>query len=123
MAGALSKKLLAHFKIEVLAYSKAIGKVQLSKAMGFEEIRKHRYEWAARCPDLTCAQAMEETILAAKKEGDSLGGIIECIILNVPPGVGDPMFDALDSDLAKAVFMVPAVKGVEFGAGFSVCHS
>jgi chorismate synthase len=65
---------------------------------------------------------MEEAILAAKKEGDSLGGIIECIILNVPPGVGDPLFDALDSDLAKAVFMVPAVKGVEFGAGFSVAQ-
>ena len=48
---------------------------------------------------------MEEAILAAKKEGDSLGGIIECIILNVPAGVGEPLFDALDADLAKAVFI------------------
>jgi chorismate synthase len=122
MAGALAKKLLAHFRVEVLAYTQAIGKVQLSKTVGFEEIRKHRYEWAARCPDLACAQAMEKAILTAKKEGDSLGGIIECIILNVPLGVGDPLFDALDADLAKAVFMVPAVKGVEFGAGFKVAQ-
>ncbi len=61
---------------------------------------------------------MEEAIINAKKEGDSLGGIIECIALNMPAGVGEPLFDSLDADLAKAVFAVPAVKGVEFGARF-----
>lgn len=122
MAGSLAKKLLVHFKVNVLAYSKAIGKVQLTKAVGFEEILTHRYEWASRCPDLICAQNMEDAILAAKKQGDSLGGIVECIISNVPVGVGDPLFDALDADLAKAVFLVPAVKGVEFGAGFKVAE-
>jgi chorismate synthase len=61
---------------------------------------------------------MEEAIVNARKQGDSLGGVIECIALNMPPGIGEPLFDALDADLAKALFGVPAVKGVEFGAGF-----
>ena len=61
---------------------------------------------------------MEEAIVNARKEGDSLGGVIECIALNMPAGVGEPLFDSLDADLAKALFAVPAVKGVEFGAGF-----
>jgi chorismate synthase len=62
---------------------------------------------------------MEEAIVKARKEGDSLGGIIECIGLNVPAGVGEPLFDALDADIAKILLAVPAVKGVEFGAGFA----
>jgi chorismate synthase len=61
---------------------------------------------------------MEEAIVKARKEGDSLGGIIEIIGANVPAGVGEPFFDALDADIAKALFAIPAVKGVEFGAGF-----
>jgi chorismate synthase len=61
---------------------------------------------------------MEEAIINARKEGESLGGVIECIALNMPAGIGEPLFDALDADLAKALFGVPAVKGVEFGAGF-----
>ncbi len=65
---------------------------------------------------------MEEAISEAKKAGESLGGTIECIILNVPTGVGEPQFDTLDGDLAKAVFTVPAVKGVEFGAGFALAE-
>jgi chorismate synthase len=63
---------------------------------------------------------MEEAILEARKAGDSLGGIVECIALNVPVGVGEPLYDALDADLAKNLFAVPAVKGVEFGAGFRI---
>jgi chorismate synthase len=54
----------------------------------------------------------------ARKEGDSLGGVVECIALDMPVGVGEPLFDSLDADLTKALFAVPAVKGVEFGAGF-----
>jgi chorismate synthase len=61
---------------------------------------------------------MEEAIVSAKEEGDSLGGVVECLALNMSIGVGEPLFDALDADLAKALFCVPAVKGVEFGAGF-----
>jgi chorismate synthase len=62
---------------------------------------------------------MLRAIERARKEGDSLGGIIEGIALNVPPGLGEPVFDTLEGDIAKALFAVPAVKGVEFGAGFA----
>ncbi len=122
MAGAVAKKLLSRFDVEVLAYTQAIGKVKMGKSLSFGEIRNHRYETAVRCPDLACAEKMEEAIVNARKEGDSLGGIIGCIALNVPAGVGEPLFDALDSDLAKALFTVPAVKGVEFGAGFEAAE-
>jgi chorismate synthase len=122
MAGAVAKKLLSHFGVDVLAYTVAIGKVRMDKALGFEEIRKRRYETAVRCPDVACAEAMEDAIVNARKEGDSLGGIIEIIALGVPAGVGEPIFDALDADIAKTLFTIPAVKGVEFGAGFKAAE-
>ena len=61
---------------------------------------------------------MSNAILKARKSGDSLGGIIECQIINVPVGLGEPIFSALDSDISRAMFSIPAVKGVEFGKGF-----
>ncbi len=119
MAGCIAKKLLGEFGVDVLAYTKSIGKVKVSKQVTPEEIRR-RYESSVRCPDSECAEQMETAILDAKKVGDSLGGTIECTILNVPTGVGDPLFDALDADLAKSLFSIPAVKAVEFGAGFAL---
>jgi len=120
MAGAIAKKLLSKFGVDVLAYTTSIGKVKSDRKLSAEEIRKNRYRAATRCPDLACAEKMEEAIVNARKEGESVGGIAECIVLNVPPGVGEPMFDSLDADLAKALFNVPAVKGVEFGLGFEI---
>ncbi len=122
MAGAVAKKLLSTFNVDILAYTKAIGNVKMGRSLSSEEIRNLRYKAAVRCPDLACAEAMEEAILNARKEGDSLGGIIECLALNVPAGVGEPLFDALDADIAKILLAVPAVKGVEFGAGFAVAE-
>jgi len=121
MAGAVAKKLLSAFDVDVLAYTKAIGNVKMDKPVGLAEIRE-RYETAVRCPDSACAEAMEAAIVKARKDGDSLGGIIECIALNVPVGVGEPLFDALDADIAKILLSVPAVKGVEFGLGFAAAE-
>jgi len=118
MAGAVAKKLLNQVGVDVFAYTKAIGNVKLTKSLSYEEVRSRRYESSVRCPDLACAKKMEEAIVAARKEGDSIGGIIEIIAANVPVGVGEPLFDALDADIAKTLFTIPAVKGVEFGAGF-----
>ena len=120
MAGAVAKKLLSRFDVDVLAYTRSVGKVKSDKKFNAEEIRMNRYTAATRCPDLACAERMEEAIVTARKEGDSLGGIVECIALNVPVGVGEPLFDSLDADLAKALFDIPAVKGVEFGLGFGI---
>lgn len=122
MAGAVAKKLLGLFNVEVLAYAIEIGKVKVEKKLKIEEIQRNTYKSAVRCPDLRSAKAMEEAILKAKNEGDSVGGIVECVALNVPVGVSEPIFDSLDADIAKMLFNVPAVKGVEFGAGFKAAQ-
>lgn len=122
MAGAIAKKLLGLFGVEVLAYAIEIGKVKVEKKLKLEEIRSNTYKCAVRCPDLERAKAMEESILKAKSEGDSVGGIVECVALKVPVGVGEPIFNSLDADIAKMLFAVPAVKGVEFGAGFKAAQ-
>jgi chorismate synthase len=118
MAGAIAKRLLSFFSVEVLAYTTVIGKVNLSETQTLKDVRRNTYKTAVRCPHLKSAKEMEKAILAAKAEGDSVGGIIECVVSNVPVGVGEPLFDSLDADIAKMIFGVPAVKGVEFGAGF-----
>ncbi|MGQ9539078.1 MAG: chorismate synthase [Candidatus Bathycorpusculaceae bacterium] len=117
MAGAVAKKLLNLIGVEVLAYTKAIDGVKIERTPPIEEIRKRTYSSGVRCPDMAYARLMEEEILKAKSEGNSVGGIVECIALNVPVGVGEPVFDSLDADIAKILFSVPAVKSVEFGAG------
>lgn len=122
MAGAIAKKLLDLFRVEVLAYAIEIGNVKIRKKPTLEEIRGNTYKTSVRCPDLESAREMEEAILKAKREGDSVGGIIECVVSNVPVGIGEPLFDSLDADIAKILFDVPAVKGVEFGAGFEAAR-
>ncbi|MEM1539820.1 MAG: chorismate synthase [Candidatus Bathyarchaeia archaeon] len=118
MAGAVAKKLLQFSGVEVLAYTKAIGGMEMKETPTLEQIRDETYKNPVRCPDPLYAESMERAIIEARKEGNSLGGVVECIALNVPAGIGEPVFDALDADIAKAIFAVPAVKGVEFGAGF-----
>ena len=118
IAGAVAKKLLDVFGVEVLAYTTAIGEVRLGTTPSLEDVRRNTYGNAVRCPDPDVAEEMEETILRAKKEGNSVGGIVECVAFNLPVGVGEPIFDSLDAEIAKMLFDVPAVKGVEFGAGF-----
>ena len=118
MAGAIAKKLLKLANIEVLAYTTEIGGIEMIEKPSVEEIRENTYKSPVRCPSPKVEGKMEEAILKAKSEGDSVGGIITCIGLNVLAGVGEPIFDSLDADLAKMLFDIPAVKGVEFGVGF-----
>lgn len=68
--------------------------------------------------DEKAGQAMEEAILSAQKDGDSVGGVVECMALGLPVGLGDPFFDSLESEMAHMMFSVPAVKAIEFGEGF-----
>ncbi|MFQ6076027.1 MAG: chorismate synthase [Candidatus Bathyarchaeia archaeon] len=118
MAGAVAKRLLEELNIEILAHTIEIGGVRAGKKSP-DEIRTNREGNLVRCADPEAAGRMVEAIKEAKAEGDSLGGIVECIALNVPAGLGEPVFDTLEGDLSKALFSIPAVKGVEFGAGFS----
>ena len=118
MAGAVAKKLLNLIGIEVLAHTVEIGGIK-AKPKGFDEIKENVNQNPLKCADLEAVEAMSRAIETVKAEGDSIGGIIEGIALNVPVGLGEPVFDTLDGELAKALFAIPAVKGVEFGSGFS----
>ena len=122
MAGAIAKKLLQLASVEILAYTSEIGGVKISKTPSVEDVREKTYESSVRCPNSAASKKMETAILKAKSEGDSVGGIVECCILNVLPGVGEPLYDSLDADFAKALFGIPAVKGVEFGVGFEAAR-
>ncbi len=117
-AGAIARKLLSQSGVEVLAYTREIGGVGLEATPDVDHARKVTYENSMRCPDSVAAKKMRDVVLSAKADGDSVGGVVECTALNLPVGVGEPLFDALDSELAKILFGIPAVKGVEFGAGF-----
>lgn len=117
MAGAVAKKLLNLHKVEVLAYTSKVGNVEASK-VSVDEIRANTYTNPIRTADLKIVEKMVEEILNAKSRGDSVGSIVDFIALNVPVGIGEPFFDPLDGDLAKGLFTIPGVKGVEFGLGF-----
>jgi chorismate synthase len=118
MAGAVASKLLMKtLGIETVAYTTEIGPIKAANitAANIET----RYNNDVRCPDPTAAEKMKDAILQARKDGDSLGGIVDCSTSSLPVGLGEPIFASLESDLSKALFSIPAVKGVEFGSGFA----
>ncbi|MDP3880236.1 MAG: chorismate synthase [Dehalococcoidales bacterium] len=119
MAGAVARKLLGLTGIEILAYTIEIGGIKAG-AKSLNEIRRNTQTSPLRCADPDAAVKMVRVIEQARGEGDSVGGAVEAMALNVPVGLGEPVFDTLEGDLARAIFAIPAVKGVEFGAGFSV---
>jgi chorismate synthase len=121
MAGAIAKKLLSIIGLEIFAHTVAIGSVT-AKPVDYEKIKKIVSKDTLFCADPAASKKMVGLIVQAKKAGDSLGGIIEGVALNVPAGLGEPLFDNLDGELAKAMFAIPAVKGVEFGAGFAAAR-
>jgi len=120
MAGAVAQKVLKLHKIEILAHTVEIGGIK-AKAASMEKIRAADRN-QLRCADLVAEAKMLAAIEKARAEKDSLGGIIEVIGLNVPPGLGEPVFDSLEGDLSAALFSIPAVKGVEFGDGFEIAR-
>lgn len=119
MAGAIAKKLLTHIGVEIIAHTTLIGGIKAAKK-NISEIRENVWKNPLRCADLKAAEKMLRIIEQARVEGDSVGGIVESIALNVSVGLGEPLFDTLEGDLAKAFLAIPAVKGVEFGAGFAI---
>lgn len=117
-AGAFAQLLLKQAGLTITAYVKEVGKIKLEK--NYSEIDLNNVDSnLVRCPDEIIAQKMQEEIMKAKAEGDSLGGIISCVIKNVPIGLGEPVFDKLQADLAKAIFSINAVHGFEYGSGFA----
>ncbi len=117
MAGAIAKKVLRLINAEVIAHTIEIGGIR-ALIPDVKDIREAINHNILRCADQLAAQEMISVIDQARGEGDSLGGIIEGIALNIPPGLGEPVFDTLEGQMAKALFAIPAVKGIEFGSGF-----
>lgn len=115
VAGAIAKQFLNTIKI--YAYVSSVGTITLDKT--YHEVDLLAIENnAVRCPDEETAAAMERYIKEIKKQGDTVGGVISCVIKNVPIGLGEPVFDKLHADLGKAMLSINAVKGFEFGSGF-----
>lgn len=119
--GALAKLLLARFGIRVAGHVLELGGVR-AKSLSFEEIVENVEKTPVRCADLEAAERMLETAIRAKEENDSIGGIVELVARGVPAGLGEPVFDRLDADLAKALMSIPAVKGFELGVGFEAAR-
>ncbi len=118
MAGAVAKKLLREvLGVEVIGYSLEIGEVR-AEDFSLKDAKKNRYMNDVRAPTSESADRMRARIIEARRRGDSVGGIVECIATGVPLGLGEPVFDTLDGDLAKAMMAIPGARGVEFGAGF-----
>ena len=118
IAGAVAKIFLKKYNIEIAAYVSQIATIQCNK--NYTELNLINTESSlVRCPDDTTSNLMITAIESAKNEGDSLGGIITCIAKNVPVGLGEPVFDRLEADLAKAMLSINATKGFEIGSGFA----
>ncbi len=123
MAGAVAKKILEKFGIKIVGFTREIAGISCDinpNDYEIEELFKLAESNPVRCLDEDVARKMEEVILNVKAEGDSVGGIAEVIARGVPAGLGEPVFLKLDAYLAFALMSVPAVKGVEIGAGFRV---
>ncbi|MBI2453097.1 chorismate synthase [Candidatus Peregrinibacteria bacterium] len=121
-AGSIAKKILhKKYKTEVVAYVKQIYDIIADidplkvKALNVEKS-------IVRCPDKKAEIKMKKLIEKVKKEGDTVGGVIECVTQNIPIGLGEPVFDRLEAILAKALLSLPATKGFEIGSGFSGCR-
>ena len=121
IGGAIAKKLLETQNIEIISHVTQIGDIK-AKKQDFNTIKKNIEKNPVRCGDLDAAKDMEELILTKKSEGDSVGGIVETIAVNVPAGLGEPVFERLDGDLARILMNIGAVKGVEIGLGFDVAN-
>lgn len=118
-AGAVARKILSHAAgVEIRAFVTRIHHVAAPSIEHFPSLAEVEAN-AVRCPHPATAERMIETIKQARSEGDSVGGVIECRIRNVPAGLGAPVFDRLDADLAKAMISLPATKGFEIGSGFA----
>jgi chorismate synthase len=116
-AGAVAKKVLKREKMDILAYTLELGGIRAEK-MDYAEIENN----ALFCPDRDAAIRMAEKIEKTRLQGDTLGGIVEVLVRGCPSGLGEPVFDKLEADLAKGLMSIGAIRGVEVGAGFRVAR-
>jgi len=122
VAGAIAKQILKQLNISVVAYVKAVGEIELTLPYNSLDLTRVE-ETIVRCPDIFVANKMIAYIESIRKQGDTVGGVISCVIKNVPIGLGEPVFDKLNADLSKAMLSINAVKGFEIGSGFEGAKS
>ncbi len=120
MAGAIARKLLLQtLSIQIFAYTLELGGIRANVSkMTTDELIASRYSNEVRCPDMRAAEKMLSLVIKSRGEGDSLGGLVECVAIGAPIGLGEPIFSSLESELSRAIFSIPAAKGIEFGSGF-----
>ena len=116
VAGAIAKQILKN--VDIFAYTSSIGTISLDDNYILNN-QKNIEDSIVRCPDKSVSENMINEIKNARKNGDTLGGIVKCIIKNTPVGLGEPIFNKLHSELGKAMLSINAVKGFEYGSGFS----
>ncbi len=117
-AGAIAKKLLASKSVEIRAFVTRVQDIAMPASDHFPSLAEIEAN-AVRCPHAATAAAMIERIKEVRAAGDSVGGVIQCRVRGVPAGLGEPVFDRLEADLAKAMLSLPATKGFEIGSGFA----
>jgi chorismate synthase len=117
-AGAVAKLLLAQQGVQVQAYVSQVGTLKLTKAYTELDLAKAE-DNAVRCPDPDMAEQMFHYIDEVRKNGDSVGGVVDCVVTGAPAGWGEPVFDKLHAELGKAMLSINAVKGFEYGSGFA----
>jgi len=119
-AGAVAAKILQEkFNIDIVAWVSSVGDVEAPSVDGNAITRQAVDATTIRCPDRETAQKMEHLVSNLKQDGDSVGGVVSCVIRNVPPGLGEPSFEKMEAKLAQAMLAIPATKGFEIGSGFA----
>ncbi len=117
VAGSIAKQILNQYNIHIIAYTSQIGSCVLEK--DYRQLNLSNIESSPlRCPDRVMEEQMEIYLKYVKENKDTAGGVITCVIMGCPPGLGEPVFDKLHADLAKAVLSIPSAKGFEYGQGF-----
>lgn len=121
VGGAIAQLLLKHYNIGIQAYVSRVGDIALSKNHELSDLSLTESN-IVRCPDSQKAEEMIALIERIRKQGDTIGGMVSCVIKGVPVGLGEPVFDRLHADLGKAMLSINAVKGFEYGAGFDALN-
>ncbi len=118
VSGAIAMDILKKFNIKVISYIKSAGDIKINdKTIDDED---YVYNFRTRMPDNAMDDKLYNKLIELIKNGDSLGGNIKTVVYNIPPGIGEPFFNSIESEISRAMFSIPGLKGIEFGSGFNL---
>lgn len=122
-AGAIAKKILSPFGVRILAYVSEVGEIQMAeKKISFEELKNRAAVSPFSCPDPDAEKKMEELFEEMARQQESIGGVVSFLVENVPPNLGDPVYEKLSANIARAMMGIPGARGFEIGEGFRSCR-